>query len=442
MLYRSIAACGEMVSCAPDMRDPRFRRAARLALTLGAALSIEKTAAAAPCDALDGEDNTVPILYVENGDTQEPLLKRLGKQLIQTAGKKLRIVYRNRPTCELAANYFGARDLAPVTAPAARPVRYIPGDPSFDPTGAAAPPTCDPPLTSGAYPRVDLAIGATFLSGCGALPARPADVSVIDGPNQAYGFIVPKTSAEAAITAEEGYLAFGFAGANGMAAPWIDQALRFTRGPTASTTLTTSASLGLTAAQMVAGSSNAAGTATSVLVLSAVQSAPSVQAAIGAVGGDLYDANRDKVKMLAFKAFQQRYAYFPDSTSTSFDKQNVRDGHYTVWSPTPYLYVHVPGTDVPATTDVKRLVDLVFGHTAEPDVNGLGSVALSGLVPQCAMKVKRAFDGGQLSLHAPDEPCGCFYEQSVPSGATACAPCADDGVCGGGTCRFGYCEAR
>lgn len=389
---------------------------------------------AAPCTDLtaDGQDRTIPILWIENGDTQEPLLKRLGKRLIQTAGQKVRIVYRNRPTCELAQNFYTTRSM---TAVAQRPIRYIPEDPAFDPiTGVV--PQCEPPSSP---TTVMLAIGATFLTSCPTLPATPADTAVVDGPNQAYGFIANKTSAQIAITAEEGYFAWGFTGGTGQASPWLDQELRFTRGATASTTLTCSANIGLTASQMLVGA--APPTQTSLLTVTNVQQAPDAQAALGALGADLYDQNRDKVKMLAFKAFDQRYAYFPDSTATSFDKQNVRDGHYSIWSPTPYVY-EKNGAGEPADALVARFVGLVFGQRAEADVDGLRAVADSGLVPQCAMNVKRAFDGGDLSLFEPAEPCGCFFEQSVPNGSTTCAACTDDGACGAGKCRLGYCEVR
>ena len=393
-------------------------------------------ASAAPCDDLsaDGQSNGIPILWVENGDTQEPLLKRLGKQLIQTAGTKVRIVYRNRPTCELADNFYTARTLATV---AARPLRYIPENPAFDPAVAATP-TCDVPATP---PSVMLGVGATFLSSCTALGTKPPEVTVVNGPNQAYGFVVNKGSTQVAITAEEGYLAWGFTGNTGGATPWLDQNLRFTRAATASTTLTTSSNIGLTAAQMLVGAMAPAAT-TSLVVLNSVNQATDVQAAIGALGGDLYDQNRNLVKMLAFRGFQQRYAYFPDSSAGSFDKQNVRDGHYLPWSPTPYLYVQSGSSGVPLDPTVKRAVDLIFGRAVEADVNGLQSAIDSGLVPQCAMKVQRAFDGGDLSLFTPAEPCGCFFDKSVPSGSTPCKACTNDTPCGTGKCRIGYCEAR
>ena len=389
----------------------------------------------------------VPVLYIENGDTQEPLLKRFGKALMQS-GNKIRIVYRNRPTCELATNFYDTtgtgRKLGPVAGATLRPIRYIPDDPAFDIN--STPPSCDIPAAGA--PTIQLSIGATFLSSCAGLtPAT--DSTVLAGPNQAYGFVVNPMSAQVAITAQEGYLAYGFANDTGGASPWLTQALRLTRGSTASTNLTSSSNIGLTPAQMLIGSQLGpdagppVGAGNSGLIVTAV-SAPTGDPlqVIGALGGDLYDANRNKLKMLAFKGFNQFFGYFPDSTNTSFDKINVRDGHYLIWSPTQYIFAHGADPNVPADADVVRIVNLLFGQTQETDVNGLDSVAKSGLIPQCAMKVKRAFDGGDLSLYDEPEPCGCFFESAVPSGSTACAACATDTTCGGGKCRHGYCEAK
>ena len=405
-------------------------------------LARQASAQAVTCDTTGL--GATPILYVENGDTQEPLLKRFGKALLHSANP-VRIVYRNRPTCDLAGNFNGARTLAPVTG-TARPVAYIPDDPAFDITMAS--PQCDLPATA---PTIELAIGATFLSSCTAaqLGTQQADTTVLSGPNQAYGFVVHPMSSQVAITAAEGYLAYGFVDDTGGATPWITQALRLTRGATASTTLTSAANIGLLPSQMLVGSQLApdggapVGAGNSGLIVTAVSTeTANPQAVIGALGGDLYDANRAKLKMLAFKAFNQFFGYFPDSTSSSFDKINVRDGHYLVWSPTQYIFAHGADPNTPADANAARVVSLLFGATTEADVNGLDAVAKSGLIPQCAMKVTRSRDGGDLSLFSPPDICGCFFESAVPSGSTACNTCTDDTTCGGGKCRHGYCEAK
>lgn len=406
--------------------------------SIGVVLTLPRSASAAngdPCSALTDEDNAVRTLYIENGDTQEPMVKRLGKALMQST-TKLRVVYRNRPTCNIRSDLFSSAPMITVTdGTTPRPVRYIPSSPSFDPAGPA--PTCTVPAMAPAEPIV-LGIGATYLSSCAQTPPQPADVGVMNGPVQAYGFIANKNSSQVAITAEEGYLAFGFSEGLGEAAPWTVQNLRFKRGNTASTTLTMSAAIRLLPTQMKA----APDSGTSEDIITGVVNASTPEAALGILGMDLYDQRRADIKVLAFKTFGQRYAYFPDSTFTSFDKQNVRDGHYAPWSPTPYITKLSSGAIV--DDRARRFFELVMGARASDDVNGLLAPIQSGLIPECAMKVSRSGDGADLTLYDDPAPCHCFFEKNVPQGTTACTACTigDDAPCNGGKCRFGYCEAR
>jgi hypothetical protein len=390
-----------------------------------------------PCARLTDEDNGVPAIYIENGDTQEPLVKKIGKLLMQSSAK-LRVFYRNRPTCNIRNDLFNNAQMITVTdGTTQRPVRYIPSRADFDPASAA--PTCTVPDAPPAVP-IALGIGATYLSSCPQTPAQPADMGVFDGPVQAYGFITNKSSSQIAITAEEGYLAYGFTEGGGEAAPWVVQNLRFKRGNTASTTLTMSSAIRLLPTQMKA----APDSGTSEAIITSVMNSPTPEATLGILGTELFDQRRADIKLLAFKSFGQKYAYYPDSTSSSFDKQNVRDGHYLPWSPTPYIAKLSPGATTIADPNAKRFYELVMGTRSGDDVDGLLQVIQSGLVPECAMKVTRSGDGADLSLYDDPAPCGCYFEKNVPQGATSCTACTvgNDAPCNGGKCRFGYCEAK
>jgi hypothetical protein len=410
-------------------------RVLRAALTTAGAFvasavlaALAAPAAAAPCSTLGAQ----PIVYIENGDTQEPLVKRLGARLVNSA-TPVRIVYKNRRTCDLALDMYTPNAMVND----AIAIKYIPSaveDPTWTPLSPT--PSCEADAGGNA---IGLGIGATFISSCSNLPAtRPAGLAEIKGPVQAYGFIVPSASSQIALTAQEGYFAYGFPGGTGQAMPWLDQALRFSRGPTASTALTTAAAIGLKASQLQ-GTVPVGNTSTEVLNFVATTGNP--DATIGLMGTEVYDGARNQVKLLAFKGFGQRYAYFPDSTATSFEKRNVRDGHYLPWAPTPYL-TRVDGAGKPIDPNVQRIIDLVLGSRVDADVNGLDQVIASGLVPECAMGVQRAFDGGPLSLYAPPESCACYYEAKVPQGSTKCATCTADAQCGAGKCRRGLCEVR
>jgi hypothetical protein len=426
------------------MRTIFTRAAFGAAFTL--ALFANRSALAAdgePCTAFTDEDNGVPTLYIENGDTQEPLIKRIGKQLLQSS-TKLRIIYRNRPTCNIRTDMFSHATMTAVsegTPPAPRIVRYIPASATFDPTTGSAPSCTVPALGDPAAKPIVLGIGATYLSSCAQTPAQPADVAVLEGPTQAYGFITNKNSKQVAITAEEAYLAYGFTEGGGDANPWVVQDLRFKRGNTASTTLVMSSAMNLLPAQMKAHTDS---TTSEDIVTGVVGGAANPDATLGILGMDLYDAlHRNDVHVLAFKTFGQTYAYFPDKTNASFDKQNVRDGHYVPWAPTPYIST-AASTSATTFTDAnaERFYELVMGTRTGDDVDGLLSVVGSGLVPKCAMKVTRTDSGQPLTLYRDPAPCGCYFDKTVPQGATTCTACTDNTPCGGGICRHGYCEAK
>jgi hypothetical protein len=384
-------------------------------------------AAAPACSALP---TSVPIVYVENGDTQEPLMKRLGAQLIKSA-TRIRVIYKNRGTCDLANDMYNGTAITDDGT-----IKYIPTateDPTWTPLSASPVCTLDP----GTVPA--LAVGATFLSSCVFANPKPANLSVVNGPVQSYGFIVPLASSQIALTAQEGYFAYGFPADTGMATPWIDQALRYSRGATKSTALTTAAAMGLKASGLK-GTIPAGNSSTEVLNLVATSSNP--EPTIGIMGTEVYDGARNLVKLLAFKGFGQKYGYFPDSSSTSFDKKNVRDGHYLPWAPTPYITLVDAGTGKATDPNVQRMIDLVLGVRVDADVNGLDAVIASGLIPDCAMSVTRAFDGGDFSLYSPTQSCACYFESKVPQGSTKCSVCTTDAQCGAGKCHRGYCEVR
>src|SRR5204863_4242072 len=103
----------------------------------------------------------------------------------------------------------------------------------------------------------------------------------------------------------------------------------------------------------------------SPMVVSALQSSTSPNEAIGILGAEVYDGLRDSLTQLAFRAKGQQAAYFADSTSTARDKKNVRDGHYTVWSPTVWMDTTDSG-GTPVKADARYIVDLIAGKAVTP----------------------------------------------------------------------------
>lgn len=398
---------------------PRILLPLTLAIAALCSLSSRTAFAARPCS------DFTNALVIESGDTQEPLLKTLGQQLRNSA-TPMQILYTLTGTCTVAKDLMTGKIVAKNAT-----LNYTPStgeDSSWNPSKPSAQCTVD---VDAGLP-VQLGIGATFLTSC-SLPVPTVTTAQFVGPNQGYSFVVPKASSQIAITAEEGYFVFGY-GANDQLSPWNDESYVFARTSTKSTALTLSSVVGLPVGKLKGVLYDQ-----SSQVLNSVATSTDPEKTIGMLGTEIYDANRDKVNLLAFRAFNQKYAYYPDSTPTAFDKRNLRDGHYIPWAPTIYIGP-VDGTGN-LTGNAKTMFDLVMGNTKYSDVDGLLDTVHVGLIPACAMHVTRPADGADLSRVTPPVPCDCYFEKNVANGSTTCTACTDDGPCGTGKCRFGYCEA-
>jgi len=400
-----------------------MRLGGQTAFMLGAASMTASMAASAQEDCAS---LPAPVV-LQIGDTQEPLVKALGRQLRDSATHPMTLVYLKASTCVNVEVFESFGRLATNAL-------YVPStteDPQWTPSQPS--PGCTVP--AGGLP-LDVANAATFASSCTPDPPPPG-VARVTGPVQAYGFVVPEASPETAITAEEAYFVYGF-GNQGQVTPWNDEAFVYKRPTTASTLLTLMANVGVPVDRARGVLFERSGQ-----LVSALNASTSPEKTLGVLGVEVYDKNRATLNVLAFRAFHQRRAWFPDSTPTSFDKRNVRDGHYVPWSPTEWLYYENPDGS-PQNPRAKVVVDLITGAavTPPPDFDALATVIATGLVPRCAMAVTRAFDGGELSLVAPAEPCGCFFESQVDVPSAACTACVDDDGCGAGRCRHGFCEER
>jgi hypothetical protein len=393
-------------------------------------------------------------LVLMTGDTQEPLLKRIGYLLRNPSGntKKVTILYQKAPSCDLLASMYNQDGALLTPTATSKQVNYLPLSSDLD--GGTWDPVKGKALTCAYTPGTDpqinasLGISALFTESCAGLTAPPT-LSRVSGPVQAYMLAVPKDQMQSAITAEEAYFLLGWhqgtAATDGQVTPWTDDQSVFIRKEspaTASTQLVWAANLGLDPNKMKGIQGQQSSDVLGGLTMAAANG--KTGQAIGILGIDVVEANTDTVKGLAFQAFHQKHAYYPNQTATSRDKQNVRDGHYTVWSPTVYVYKKDAGGGGP-DPNARYLIDLVLGNAlaTPPDFDPIDGVAAAGLVPDCAMKVRRAFDGGDLSLYTPAQPCGCYFDSKVRSQVPAsCTACSASEPCASGTCRHGFCEAQ
>lgn len=384
-----------------------------------------------PCSALPN-----PV-YIESGDTQQNLLKDLGRKLRDSANVTL--VFNLTGSCTLTNDLYTGAKMVPNGT-----LEYIPST-AEDPNWTSSKPeaTC---TTDADGAPIDVGISALFVESCGlGAPPPGSGLALVQGPVQAYTFVVPEASSQTAISAEEAYYTFGFGNANPLAPaydPWNDETAMFIRPPTKSTLVATAMNIGLPPNKWKGQPKPASSD-----VVTAVATSSKPDATIGILGSEVYDSNRGKgLEVLAFQWIGQEHAFFPDSTATAYDKQNVRDGHYALWSPT--VYITKANGAVPSNPLVAYFMDLVLGHAAAPPdggatIDGLASVVKVGLIPDCAMQVKRATDGGPVSLYAPPEPCTCYFLSKI-SGASGtpagCTACTSPGDCATGTCSHGFCE--
>jgi hypothetical protein len=376
-------------------------------------------------------------LYLEVGDTQTQLMKALGRKLRDNTPKPITLVFTTNPSCTNLDHFYNHSARTTVN------MQYVPSA-SEDPDWVQSSPTllCTPPNPDGAgTPGIfnDIANSAIFTSACTNITTTPTTVHLETGPTQAYVLAVPKGSTQTAMTFEEAYFVFGF-GTAGMISPWTDETQLFIRAATTSTALAWAAQIGVPAPKWKG--QRQLGSTGSALVVQALEgtTGANIEKAVGILGSEVADAERAKLSILAWRAKGQWAAYYPDSTSSSRDKKNVRDGHYTVWSPTIWID-NIDAGGNPTKPDTRYVINLIAGHdvTPPPNFDANEVVARVGLVPLCAMHVTREFEGGPLTGFQSDTSCTCKFESIVD--ATSCDLCSD--TCSGGkVCRGGYCEER
>ncbi len=389
--------------------------------------------------------------YVSGSSAIEPLVKRLSPIVAATTT----LVYKGAGSCTGVAAIVTS---TPITGTA----RY------YDNAGNAL--TCN--LPAGGQ-LVDVGVSDVFVETCGY--TKPPTVGDFSGPYQAMLFVVPKASSAQAITAEEAYYVYGF-GANltipttttvPAITPWTQTSSIWRRDQNSGTEQIIGHAIfdptiyagNIPGVKIDAALPSPSGCTSSTPpcqntggsggMVTKVSSDPNPNAAIGILGADFYDSNRNILKSLAFRGYGQTVAYWADSSPTSFDKRNVRDGRYQPMGPL-HMIANVDNYGIPTSIAAASLIGWITGTTALPSGDLIDLEIQSNVVPLCAMNVDRSSDGGPLSPTS-GASCGCYYDWKITHNAPSCATCAADADCGtGGPCRkynpalpnTGYCEAR
>jgi hypothetical protein len=413
-----------------------------LLLVVGATSGVARAQTPACTDAAVGTSK----VWIQAADTQVPVLRALGAKLKAQTTTPITIIYTPNGSCSNLPLIYNNTDFTSNAAGGG--TFYIPD--GYD--GTSIPPTCTAP-TVGSGQKADLGISIVFpdKTDCPSLPAKPATVGVTQGPVQAMVFAVPggvstnMGSTQTTITAEEGYLVAGLGPMKAMVAPWSDPTYFYGRTATKGTQISIGANIGVASAkwQLLADAQHQIDQSTNVLSSIANQATTgNAEKTLGILGVEIYDGARATVHALAFRAFKQNKSYWPDSTPTTFDKRNVRDGHYPLWSYVQYAAPQATGGGA-LNAGAQLIIDMLSGKlvTTAPAFEPLDVVISNGLVPACAMKVQRSVEGGDMTPVSVAEPCGCYFEFKA-TGATTCTACTDSSTCGTGMCRHGYCEAK
>ncbi len=378
----------------------------------GLATLIAPRAHAAPCNTLAN-----PV-YGIGGSAPKPLFARVATQLA-AAATPTTLIYQSNGAC------FGPDAVINGTK--------MTGTASYW-TTAGVETQCDLPITG---QTADFGTAGSYVDQCPQTPTLPAGVLDYLGPIQPYAFIVPQTSTQTSISAAAAYFVYGF-GQSGQAAPWTDETEIIKRDQNSGAAILVALATGVPVTKLIGVDAK-----TNANTVTLVSTATNPEAAIGFCSQETAETSLNKINILAYQHYGQSCGYWPSATSTSFDKQNVRNGHYALWAPL-HLLANVDGTGKITNAAAAKIIGYFRGDVAQPAGVDVDAASIkSGAVLDCAMEVKRTADMGDLQPYAPAEPCGCYFEKTA-TGATSCTACSGDADCGASAthCRRGYCEVN
>lgn len=385
------------------------------------ASSVARPAHAGLCSALSH-----PVV-VSGSSAVKPFLAALAAKLNQETPPITVIYPNNTGSCD------GAGAMA--TTPAGKVTGT--GAVIWDNDGKAIAGGCDFDIDGNV---VDIGASDVFASTCSVTVA--SDVKDFHGPIQTMTFAVPLASTATSISAEAAYLLYGFGAASHPVAPWTDPAYIFQRDASSGTEAMIATAINVPAASWKPAANT---NKTSDLVLAALTAAAAgahADAAIGIMSAAYMDGKRAQLKELAYQHYGQSCGYLPDSTATSFDKANVRDGHYQVWGPL-HLYTHTANGKA-INADAQKVIDALT-MAVDPGFDLVQVEAKNGVIPECAMHVSRTKEIGALSSYQPDESCECkFLKEATGAAPAECKTCDAPGDCPHSrpACNFGFCEVQ
>jgi len=392
----------------------RWKSSWGLAAACGVATALVATEAAAQTAC-----NTLPRpLYGTGGSAHRPLFGRLAARLAALP-EPVTVIYTAPGAC------FGINSILNNT--------NITGQATYwraDGTEA----TCTLPITG---QRVDFGAMGNSPTNCPGVTAVPPTIGDFQGPVTTWNVVVPLASSQRVISSEAFYYVYGF-GREGRVMPWIDETQIIRRDANSAAQIFVALGSGLPVERFVG-----VDALTNNGTITRLAQSTTPEAAIGFCSGEVADNARQSVRTLAWQQAGQLCAYTPDSSPTRFDKLNVRNGLYWLWS-TTHIIARLNSQREIEDPRLRTWVGYFTGATPPSTAVPVLDIEIqNGNIPSCAMQVARTGDLSPLMSFQPAQPCGCYFEQ-VATGSTTCTPCTSNAQCptASPTCRYGFCEVQ
>jgi hypothetical protein len=366
------------------------------------------------------------VIYMLGAADFGPLL-RAAQPFLSRAPTPYRAVFQNASSCAGVSAIFQAATMRNPVNPSLGGWAFY-----FDDTGTQV--NCK--LAEGGNP-IDIGVSDLYAGTCDPSFVPGGAVGEYLGPVVPFVLSVPAMSNQPSISMEAAHLVFGRGGkppeASGLKdAPWNDPAKFAIRNSGAASTVLTAL---LT--EVPKDKFHGVDRLSTDNLRDSLLTSTDANGSIGILSVDYNDKNRGNLRALYLQARGQQCGYQPDSSPTTYDKANVRDGHYPLWG---YVHFFTPLTDGDLSPQARAMV-LLF-NVPKLEQGLLDEIIAASLIPQCAMEVARTSEVGGFTLQR-GFGCGCYFDLKT-RGKTSCTSCTTGEDCPSTqpNCNYGYCEAR
>ncbi|MBV9945401.1 MAG: hypothetical protein JOZ69_00965, partial [Myxococcales bacterium] len=224
--------------------------------------------------------------------------------------------------------------------------------------------------------NADIGMSSVFPEQCVPLPqGLPTNVGDFLGPVTPGVIVAPATSSQKAVSAEALYYIVGMG--SGAVAPWTSLDYVFVSASSGGVQLDFSLAIGVPATRWFGNAVNNGATNVARIATSAQP-----EQTLGVMGTDLAEtaSTSSTIKELAFQDVGQTCAFYPNSTETSGDKRNVRNGNYAIWGFT-HMFSKVNAQGVPLNPNAATIINYFTGGQPTPTGNFLKFIINDYLVP-------------------------------------------------------------